>query len=385
MTYGVDLPQAVIERSLDRKKIVRLRFGFAILLAGACLLTGRPAAVQADNQPPAGILRVVAKPLEPFVIQQGGDLSGFSIDLWAAIAKDQGWEFQWVEVDTVTQQLNAVQQGQADVAIAGISITPEREQAVDFSYPYFRSGLQILVPMRNTNSLTNLVTVLFSPTLLKVFGFGLLILIVMAHLIWLIERGSKRSMPKKYLPGIWEASWWALSTLATHEYGDKKEPTKVYKRALAMVWVVLGIVLIAQFTAAVTASLTVDQLEGAIHGPADLPGKQIATVQGSTAAGYLDGIGIEYRPVSKIDDAYQLLETGAVDAVVYDAPILEYYAHTRGKGLVQVVGPIFLEETYGIALPTGSQLRKPIDESILRLMRNGTYNALYKKWFGENP
>jgi ABC-type amino acid transport substrate-binding protein len=70
---------------------------------------------------------------------------------------------------------------------------------------------------------------------------------------------------------------------------------------------------------------------------------------------------------------------------VYDAPVLQYYAHTDGKGLVQVVGPIFREETYGIALPTGSSLRKPINESLLRMMQNGTYDSMYQKWFGGNP
>jgi polar amino acid transport system substrate-binding protein len=356
-----------------------------VLLAGAFCLSSQPVVVQADNHPLASPLHIVTKPLAPFVIQQAGGLNGFSIDLWDAIAKDQGWEYEWVEVDTVTQQLDAVKNRQADAAIAGISMTPEREQVIDFSYPYFTSGLQILASAKGTSSISTLFNTLLSPTLLKVLSIGMVTLIIMAHIIWLVERGTNPSMPKPYLPGIWEAAWWALSTIATLEYGDKEKPVHGLKRVLAMVWVVLGIILIAQFTAAVTASLTVQQLQGTIHGPSDLPGKRIATVQGSTAANYLDGNDVRYRPVKKIDEAYQLLESGKVDAVVYDAPVLQYYAHTDGKGLVQVVGPIFREETYGIALPTGSSLRKPINESLLRMMQNGTYDSMYQKWFGGNP
>jgi len=71
-----------------------------------------------------------------------------------------------------------------------------------------------------------------------------------------------------------------------------------------------------------------------------------------------------------------------VQAVVYDAPVLLYHAATEGKGSVQTTGPIFKEETYGIALPTGSPLRKPINEALLRLKQDGTYEELYTKWFG---
>ncbi len=48
-----------------------------------------------------------------------------------------------------------------------------------------------------------------------------------------------------------------------------------------------GVVLIAQFTATVTSSLTVQQIQASIQGLGDLPGKKIGTVPGSIAAEYL--------------------------------------------------------------------------------------------------
>jgi polar amino acid transport system substrate-binding protein len=166
------------------------------------------------------------------------------------------------------------------------------------------------------------------------------------------------------------------------EYGDKEKPNSTFKRLMAMAFVVFGIILIAQFTAAITASLTVKQLTGVIEGPADLPGKRIATVNGSTAASYLENAGVTFTGVDRIDDAYELLESDRLDAVVYDSPVLLYYAINQGKGKVQVVGPIFNRETYGIALPTNSALREPINNELLRLRQNGTYDQLYQKWFG---
>jgi len=54
----------------------------------------------------------------------------------------------------------------------------------------------------------------------------------------------------------------------------------------------------------------------------------------------------------------------------------------QGYGLVRVVGPIFQEEDYGIALPTGSPLREQINAALLRLKSSGRYDKIYEKWFG---
>ena len=357
---------------------------FVVLLMGGLALGGTGVAARMPPPQPADTLRVVTKPLEPFVIMgEDGDLSGFSVDLWAAIAAELALDYEWVYVEKVTDQLQAVQEGRAEVAIAGISMTPEREQLVDFTHPYFNAGLRILTRGQAAGtSVFSIITNVFSPALLQVLGIGLLTLVVMAHVIWLVERGGNEAMPRAYLPGIWESLWWSLSTIATFEYGDREKPRALVKRLLAMFWVVLSIILIAQFTAAVTASLTVKQLTAGIGGPDDLPGKRIATVTGSTAATFLEENGFAYTPVARIEDAYPLLVQSRVDAIVYDSPVLIYYAQNKGKGLVQVAGPIFKAETYGIALPAGSPLRKPINATILELRRDGTYDELYEKWFG---
>ena len=64
--------------------------------------------------------------------------------------------------------------------------------------------------------------------------------------------------------------------------------------------------------------------------------------------------------------------------------VLLYFASHEGKGKVQVVGPIFRKENYGIVFPDKSPLRKRVNEALLKLRENGTYDRLYKKWFGGN-
>ena len=77
-------------------------------------------------------------------------------------------------------------------------------------------------------------------------------------------------------------------------------------------------------------------------------------------------------------------EAGELDAVVFDAPILSYYVNTEGAGKGTLVGPVFLRENYGFALQSGSELREPINRTLLRFAEDGTYRALLLKWFGSD-
>lgn len=357
---------------------------WGVLLACALVVisVGSLTSAETRAQAQAETLRVATMPLEPFVSAKDERLTGFSVDLWDAVAEQLGVQYEWVKVDSVEDLLAAVRNGEADVGVAGISITQEREEAVDFTLPFFNAGLRVMTSTRSSPSVSALIGIILSPALLKVFGLGILILLVMAHVIWLAERASNEAIPRAYLPGIWEALWWSLSILSTHDYGVLRQTRARHKRLLAMVVVVTSLILIAQFTAAVTASLTVHQLHGSIHSASDLPGKRIATVRGTTGAEYLARKRLTSVEVAHIDDAYPLLEAGQVDAIVFDAPVLLYYAATEGRGSVQVVGPTLKDEYYGIALPIGSSLRKPINEALLEMMQDGTYTEAHNRWFG---
>ena len=113
-----------------------------------------------------------------------------------------------------------------------------------------------------------------------------------------------------------------------------------------------------------------------------LYGKKVATVSKSTAADYLSAQGITAIKLAEIEEACLLLETGEVDAVVYDAPVLQHYAVEKGKGKVKVVGLIFQEQSYGIALQIDSPYREEINIALLRLVEDGVYKEIHDKWFG---
>ena len=95
----------------------------------------------------AETLKVVTDPsFVPFEMmdQETGEMVGFDMEIIREVADRAGFE-----IDLNTMDFNgiipALQSGNVDIAIAGITITDEREEIVDFSDPYYDSGLRLLV------------------------------------------------------------------------------------------------------------------------------------------------------------------------------------------------------------------------------------------------
>ena len=79
-----------------------------------------------------------------------GKHTGFDVELWDAIAKEIGMEYDLQPMD-FNGIIPGLQSGQLDAGIAGITIKPERAKVVDFSDPYYNAGLLILVKADNND------------------------------------------------------------------------------------------------------------------------------------------------------------------------------------------------------------------------------------------
>lgn len=79
-----------------------------------------------------------------FIDEESGDLVGFDIDLVTALAEETGYEveFETLEFDGIVAGISS---GRFDVAIAGMTITEEREEEIDFTQPYYEAGLILAV------------------------------------------------------------------------------------------------------------------------------------------------------------------------------------------------------------------------------------------------
>jgi len=222
----------------------------------------------------------------------------------------------------------------------------------------------------------------FSATFLKVVAGLCGLLLLSGVIVYFVERHANKS---QFGGGFWRGLgagvWWSIVTLTTVGYGDKAPKTAV-GRVLAVLWMLSGILIISSFTAALTSSLTVGQLRSRISGPADLGRVRVGTVADSTSRSYLRSRHIRHQQFPDLPDALSALDEGQLDAVVYDAPVLQYQVlHNHPK--LHVLSGTFERQNYAIAMPSGSLLREPVNRAILRTVSKPSWDDTLAEYIGE--
>ncbi|MUZ75646.1 glutamine ABC transporter substrate-binding protein GlnH [Agrobacterium vitis] len=124
-------------------------------------------------------------------------------------------------------------------------------------------------------------------------------------------------------------------------------------------------------------------IDSEVKNGSDLDGKILAVVTGTTSEAYAKKSlpNVELRLFPKVDNIYLEVMAGRADAAMYDKPNVLYVVKVNGQGKVKAVGEPIQSEEYGIAFPKGSELREKVNASLAKLKSNGTYDAIYKKWF----
>jgi ABC-type amino acid transport substrate-binding protein len=334
---------------------------------------------------PEAELRVGVREVRPFsFIDENQQPSGYSIDLWNAIADELNLRYSFVSSEGISYTLQDMKDGKLDIAIGAITITEEREKIFDFSYSHFHTGLGIMTQANREYSVTGFFSSFFTADrLVKIVGF-VLFLLLSAHLIWLAERRGNYSFHRNYFPGIFEGIYWSIVTASTVGYGDYIPKSKLGK-LLSVLIIIISLPLFGIFVADFSSYITLHKLRSNINGPQDLDGKRVGVVKGSTSEEYLarEHLAI-LEGYASSKELFSHLAEGDLDAIVHDLPTLQYYANTEGKGKVKVVGKMFNKQDYAFLYPESSRLNEPVNRTLLKLVENGTVTTLHRKWFGES-
>jgi ABC-type amino acid transport substrate-binding protein len=214
-----------------------------------------------------------------------------------------------------------------------------------------------------------------------VASLGLLLLFV-GLLLWTVER---RRNPEQFggtpIQGIGASFWWAAVTMTTVGYGDKA-PTSLPGRLIALVWMFAGLIMVASFTAAITSSLTVSNLQRQIETPQDLPGNTVATIANTASARYLREGRISRETYPDLTSAMQAVYRGEVDAVVYDRALMQYRNQQLGNQRLDILPAVFEQQLYAFGLPSDSPYRAPIAQQVLRSTESPEWETLIERYLG---
>lgn len=333
----------------------------------------------------ADVLSVSTIDRPPFSFHNDqGEFTGFSIDLWNEIANRIGAETKWVEHQQFSGMVNSATAGETDLAISNISITSAREKNADFSQPIFASGMAIAVKQGRSRNIMQLIW--DSGMLLFLLG-ALLLVFIVANVIWFFERNIEDArhdyFRDDYFGGVWDAFWWAFVIMTMGGF-EKEVPHRIFNRLLAMFWIVVSLFFISTLTAKITTALTVAELKTDIEGYQDLPGKRVGVTASSSHARFLSDKHIAFVAYPTLNEMYQALQMGKLDAIVADFPILSYFASHAGADWIMLAGEPFNAENYGILLPDDSNHVEAINNALLKIREEGVYDQIYGKYFGEN-
>jgi len=118
----------------------------------------------------------------------------------------------------------------------------------------------------------------------------------------------------------------------------------------------------------------------------DLSGATVGAQKATTGAAYAEDEtdAASVRTYAEIDDAFNALQAGQVDAVINDLPSSQ--DAIQGKPDLEIAQEISTGEKYGFAFNLdNTALRDAVNEQLAAIIKDGTYTTIYKKWFHTEP
>ena len=355
----------------------------ALLLGLLAVIAGPTALAQTQPATVSKELVVGIKAAPPFAYKlEDGTWSGLSVDLWKRIAERLDLTYRWVEVPTVQDQIAGVASGAFDLATAAISVTAERERAIDFTQPFYAAGLGIAVPVSRQPSWRPILDALTSFGFLQAMLALIFISLAVGMLIWLFERRHNEDFGGGAAKGLFNSLWWS-TIAATQASTGELSPRTIPGRALAVLWMVGSIIAIAVFTAGVTSVLTVKQMEGLVQSEHDLASVRVGALANSSTEVYLAGTHVRHRGYQSVQDGLDALRSGQIDAFVYDRPLLAWLIRRDYGASLRVLDMSFDRQNYAIALPKASPLREPLDLAMLQILESDWWDQATFQYLDE--
>lgn len=324
-------------------------------------------------------LRVGVYARPPFVVlSEDGVFRGMTIELWEEVARSLGLNFKYIPYHSFKELLADTVRGKVDVLATSFSVTLERAEVMDISYPWFDAGIRLMVNMENKGSVFE---ELKDTGRLYAYTWLALLMFALTLGITLLRRHFDKQFTREWRTGL-SVSFHDLVVAAK----SGQIPHKYFGwlgYILSAFWMIVGVAVIAYVTSTLTSAMTSVSLTSDIHSLYDLPGKKVGALSGSVTLDLLRSIGIDVKLYDEIEDAINDLHKRKLDAVVDDAPVLEYYVHTHPEKGMDVVGNLFSPDKYAFAVnKSKSKLVNAISLELIGLHENGELQRIKEKYFG---
>ncbi|XP_043218998.1 glutamate receptor ionotropic, kainate 2-like isoform X2 [Amphibalanus amphitrite] len=365
--------------------------------------------------------RVVVGLANPYVMEDNTTESGFSgfcIDLMGEIAKKKKFKVEYhvspnnqygtfSEKEGPSGMMKELMENAADMAIADLSITLDREKGVDFSMPWMNLGISILYrkPVKAPPQLFSFMGPLSTEVWIYMGTAYLGVSVLLFILARLAPEEWDNPNPCIEDPDVLENQFTMLNSLwftigSLMQQGSEIAPKAVSTRMVAAWWWVFTLIMISSYTANLAAFLTAGRMETPIKSAEDLAKqttiKYGAKKTGSTKYFFRDSSKELYRrmynfmesarPTVYVDSSdagvERVIKSKGLYAYLMESSGIEYVLE-RNCELTQV-GGLLDHKSYGIALQPGSPYTTVINSAILEIQEEGRLLELKNRWWKAN-
>ncbi|KAG1662338.1 Glutamate receptor ionotropic, kainate 2 [Nymphon striatum] len=367
-------------------------------------------------------LRIVTVLVKPYTMLKlnadpnGGNerFEGYCIDLIEAISQRLKFKYEIHiakdktngKMDPETREWNGMIgeliNGEADLAIGDLTITYEREQAVDFTMPFMNLGISILFkkPEKPDRSLFSFL----SPLSWDVWLYMLTAYLGVSIFMFIVARFSPYEWQSPHPCDqdvdvlenqftLMNSLWFTIGSLM--QQGSDLAPRAWSTRMVAGTWWFFTLIMISSYTANLAAFLTVQRMVSPIESAEDLARQTKIEYGcykgGSTEAFFRNSkMGTYQRMWSFMESARPsvLVKSGKEGtervmkgnyAYLMESTSIEYVTQRNCK--VTQIGGWLDSKGYGIATPPGSPYRRFISSVILKLQEETLLDVLKITWW----
>ncbi|VEN63255.1 unnamed protein product [Callosobruchus maculatus] len=340
---------------------------------------------------------------------------GFCIDVIRELSSILGFNYTFVIQDDgangvfnpTTGQWNGmireVMEGRADLAITDLTVTSERETAVDFTMPFMNLGISILYkkPEPVPPSLFMFVSP-FSAMVWIMLGVSYFIVSIC---IFIMGRLAPAEWQNPY-PCVEEpeflvnqfsirnALWFTMGALM--QQGSELAPISISTRAASGVWWLFVLIMVSSYTANLAAFLTVETLMTSFKDIEELASQneiKFGAKKGGATANYFRDSNLSiyqkvwsymvHHPELMVDtneEGVRRVENENY-AFLMESTTIEYVTE-RHCSLAQV-GGLLDDKGYAIAMKKESPYRNGLSKAVLQMQERGILTGLKIKWWKE--
>ncbi|MDP6793852.1 MAG: transporter substrate-binding domain-containing protein [Verrucomicrobiota bacterium] len=321
------------------------------------------------------------KEAPPFAFKDSkGEWVGITVDLWKEIQGEQNAKFLPQEM-ALDKLLIGIERGEIETGLGAISIIYDREKKLDFSIPYFETGLALAVRIESEGNVSNYIDTLGK--VIKALIPWILLLLVVGVLIWFLEKKINEDQFHKPLgEGIGSGIWWACVTMTTVGYGDKT-PKSFFGRIIAVGWMFSGIILISSLTATITTSMTIDRLYDQIASLDDLKKQKTGAIESTSAVDLLQDNGITHGTFPTLNEGLAALSNGKINVLIHDEPIMKHVIAQKYSGMLQVLDIVMDKQLYAFPVQDNAIILEQINLGIIKAIESGKVESLIQRYLHE--